>query len=227
MYSNAPEPFCGPGRAPSQRIECTVISLATHKACLVDLDGTLYRARPLKLMMALEIGLLGLPATQVLARFRKEHEAIRELAKTETAEAPFELQLMRTAQAVNKPLASVRATVTRWMFERPCKWIVLFRRRALLAELAEFQAAGGKLALVSDYPARTKLQALLPYIRFDAVVANGEENGPRRLKPDPEGYLLAAERLAVKPAACLVIGDRADADGKAAVTAGMSFRWIR
>jgi beta-phosphoglucomutase-like phosphatase (HAD superfamily) len=39
--------------------------------------------------------------------------------------------------------------------------------------------------------------------------------------------LLAAERLEVEPAACLVIGDRDDADGEAARAAGMAFRHIR
>jgi HAD superfamily hydrolase (TIGR01509 family) len=46
------------------------------------------------------------------------------------------------------------------------------------------------------------------------------------LKPDPEGYLLAARTLGVEPAQCLVIGDRLDADGAAAQAAGMAFQHI-
>jgi HAD superfamily hydrolase (TIGR01509 family) len=46
------------------------------------------------------------------------------------------------------------------------------------------------------------------------------------LKPDPDGYLLAARRLGLSPSDCLVLGDRPDADGQAAHRAGMPFRQI-
>ncbi|HMJ15422.1 MAG TPA: HAD-IA family hydrolase, partial [Polyangiaceae bacterium] len=62
---------------------------------------------------------------------------------------------------------------------------------------------------------------------FDTVVASGEPDGPRRLKPHPDGYLAAAQRLGVPAERCLVIGDRQDADGAAATAAGMQFRWVR
>jgi len=112
------------------------------------------------------------------------------------------------------------------MFVRPGKWITRFARSSLLTEVRDFKAQGGRTALVSDYPAERKLDALGCRELFDVIVANGEKNGPCRLKPDPEGYLLAARLLDVAPAACLVIGDRDDADGAAARAAGMSFRLI-
>lgn len=112
------------------------------------------------------------------------------------------------------------------MLERPAKWLWLFRRSALLEELASFRRGGGRLVLVSDYPARAKLAALGCGELFDAVVASGEAGGPRWLKPHPDGYLMAAERLGVSPARCLVLGDRVDADGEAARRAGMTFRHV-
>jgi beta-phosphoglucomutase-like phosphatase (HAD superfamily) len=59
------------------------------------------------------------------------------------------------------------------------------------------------------------------------VIANGEPGGPERLKPHPDGYLLAAALLGVSSEQCLVIGDRDDADGVAARHAKMAFRLIR
>jgi HAD superfamily hydrolase (TIGR01549 family) len=112
------------------------------------------------------------------------------------------------------------------MIRRPGKWLRVFRRRGLLQEIAAFRAAGGRTALVSDYPASAKLDALRVRTLFDVVVASGEPDGPHRLKPDPEGYLLAAERLDVPPPACLVLGDRRDADGAAAERAKMDFRLV-
>jgi HAD superfamily hydrolase (TIGR01509 family) len=80
---------------------------------------------------------------------------------------------------------------------------------------------------VSDYPARRKLGSLGVESLFDVVVASGEPEGPRWLKPHPAGYLLAARALGVEPPRCLVIGDRDDADGRAARSAGMAFRLVR
>jgi HAD superfamily hydrolase (TIGR01549 family) len=194
-----------------------------HDAWLVDLDGTLYAQAPVRLAMAAELSLLGWNALRVLKRFRQEQEALRAL---ELDGDPFTLQLERTAAALGEPRDAVEALVRAWMIERPGKWLSLFRRRALLEEIRAFQAGGGRTALVSDYPARRKLAALGAAPLFDVIVASGEPEGPTRLKPHPSGVLRAAAALGVEPKRCLVIGDRADADGAAARTAGMAFRQI-
>jgi HAD superfamily hydrolase (TIGR01549 family) len=197
-----------------------------HRAWLVDLDGTLYRPRGVKLAMAAELLLTGLPALRTLRTFRKNHEAVRELDLDGTDASPFELQLRLTAEQLAAPRDRVERTVQSWMFERPGKWLSRFKRAELLDEIRAFRASGGRTALVSDYPARAKLEALGASALFDVVVANGEPDGPRRLKPDPEGFLKAAALLAVAPHECLVIGDREDADGEAARAAAMGFRLV-
>jgi len=202
-----------------------------YEAWLVDLDGTLYTQRWVRLAMAVELVLFGRSAIKTLRQFRHEHEAMREEQNAGRALAtayssPFAGQLARTAHALGRPLEDVESVVRSWMVERPGKWIRRFARTALLAELRTFKARGGRTALVSDYPAERKIEALGVRSLFDAVVANGEAHGPRRLKPDPEGYLHAAEMLQVNPARCLVIGDRDDADGEAARAAKMGFRLV-
>jgi HAD superfamily hydrolase (TIGR01549 family) len=194
----------------------------TARAWLVDLDGTLYHAAPVKLAMACELALAGLAVAPLLRRFRAEHERVREAGGADAD--PFARQLAAAALALEVEAATLHGVVDEWMFRRPGKWLRAARRRGLLAELHEFRAAGGKSALVSDYPARAKLEALGAAHLFDLVVASGEPGGPRRLKPSPEGYLAAATRLGVAAAECLVIGDREDADGEAARRAGMRFR---
>jgi FMN phosphatase YigB (HAD superfamily) len=194
-----------------------------HDAWLVDLDGTLYAQAPVRLAMAAELSVLGWRSLRVLRHFRREQERLRQL---ELEGDPFQLQLERTAAALGEPTALVEASVRDWMIERPSKWLALFRRRALLREIAQFRAEGGHTALVSDYPARRKLEALGATALFEVVVASGEANGPTRLKPHPSGMLRAAAALGVEPARCLVIGDRADADGLAATAAGMAFRQV-
>lgn len=194
----------------------------THTAAwLVDLDGTLYHARYLKLAMAVELGLLGVWNVPVLRRFRHEHEQLR-LDQT-ISDGPYATQLERTAKATGCTLAEIERITSTWMIERPRKWVRLFRRRSLISALERYRALGGRCALVSDYPATRKLDALGCGHLFDVVVANGEAGGPPALKPRPDGYLRAAESLGVPPARCLVIGDRPDADGEAARAAGMEF----
>src|SRR5690606_10259497 len=104
----------------------------TFDAWLVDLDGTLYRPRPLKLMMALSVVLLGWRHIRLLRRFRHEHEALREHL-TEPVDSPYEIQIARTASALDLSVAEVQRVVTRWMVERPGPFIAWFRRRALLS----------------------------------------------------------------------------------------------
>jgi putative hydrolase of the HAD superfamily len=207
------------------------VTEAQYDAWLVDLDGTLYTQRWVRLAMAAELVLFGWSAIRTLRRFRHEHEALREEQNADRAlstlhASPFAGQLARTAEALGVPVAEVESVVQTWMIERPGKWIARFPRRGLLAELGAFKARGGRTALVSDYPAERKIDALGVRSLFDAIVANGEAHGPRRLKPDPEGYLHAAALLRVEPARCLVIGDRDDADGEAARAAKMGFRLI-
>jgi len=197
----------------------------TPRAWLVDLDGTLYSPTPLKLFMAAELLLFGRRHLAAIRAFRKQHEEIRE-QELDCAGDPFGLQLQRAAEGLGCEPADLREIVMEWMVGRPCRWLPHFRRAGLLAEIEAFRAAGGRTALVSDYPARLKLAALGASELFEVVVANGEEGGPTRLKPAPDGFLAAAEALGVPPAECLVIGDREDADGLAASRAGMTFRKI-
>lgn len=202
-----------------------------YRAWLVDFDGTLYHARPVQLLMALELALFGWKVLPVLKRFRKSHEQLRR-GELETHPArdvtlsPFEQQIAITAVDLGRSKADVLTIIEHWMMERPRRWIRLFARKGLLAELKHFKVNGGKLALVSDYPLRVKMQALASQLDFDAVVASGEAGGPKALKPAPDGYLTAASSVGAEPSECLVIGDRRDADGGAAAAAGMAFRLI-
>lgn len=200
-----------------------------YAAWLVDLDGTLYRHKPVQLAMALELLLFGWGAIKTLRTFRHSHEALRaeNVESATLALSPFQRQLNHAAQQLGRPSEDVERTVREWMFRRPLKWVARSRRADLLADIAGFHRGGGKTALVTDYPASAKLSALGAVELFDVVVSNGEPGGPSKLKPDPEGYLSAAERLGVRPEACLVIGDRDDADGAAARAAGMSVHIIR
>lgn len=190
------------------------------RALLVDLDGTLYPALPVRMAMFAELILGHWPRLGMLRTFRREHERLRIEPGDEN---PYQTQLKRTATRLGRPVEEVESVVLEWMQSRPSKWLWHFRRRELLVAIRQFRLQGGRTALVSDYPASVKLQALGAADCFDVVVASGEWPTLTRLKPSPQGYLAAAEQLAVLPAECLVIGDREDTDGAAARSAGMRF----
>jgi phosphoglycolate phosphatase/putative hydrolase of the HAD superfamily len=198
-----------------------------YKAWLIDLDGTLYRSAPVKLAMAAELSLAGWDAVRTLKVFRQAHERLRDEEDAELVLSPFERQLALAAKTLGSDAADVERIVREWMFERPLKWVARSKRQALVDEVSAFRARGGKTALVSDYPASGKLRALGLTNHFDVVISSGEPGGPKRLKPHPEGYLSAMQRLELTPEQCLVIGDRDDADGAAARAAGMQAFIIR
>jgi len=200
---------------------------AEVRAWLCDLDGTLYRAGGVKWRMALELTLTGPQHIPLLRAFRHAHEALRseqiDDPALEFSPSPFDEQLRRVGGPAQE---RARQVVLDWMVERPGKWLRRALRRALVEDIQTFRAQGGLTAIVSDYPARRKLEAMGLSEMFDVVVASGEHTTLRRLKPAPDGYLQAASELGISPAECLVLGDRQDADGEAARRAGMPFRLI-
>lgn len=195
------------------------------EAWLVDLDGTLYSAIFVRLVMLGELLLTGWRHIRIVREFRKEHERMKE-SPAATFFSPYREQCRRVAERLGRQEQDVFESMNDWMIRRPSKWLWYFHRRSLFREIQEFRRRGGKTAIVSDYPAREKLRALRAIDLFDEVVANGEPGGPSQLKPSPDGFLRAAERLGVVPSKCLVIGDRLDADGEAAKSAGMQFRRV-
>jgi HAD superfamily hydrolase (TIGR01549 family) len=197
-----------------------------YVAWLIDLDGTLYRQMWVRMAMAGELLVRGRNVVPLLRAFRRAQEELRRDWETELDSDPFQHQIEITARRLGSSAADVERVVRDWMIERPAVWLRLFRRRGLLAEIVRFRERGGRTALVSDYPATAKLAALGAAELFDEVVASGEPGGPRRLKPAPDGFLLAAQRLGVAHEECLVVGDRDDADGEAATRAGMAFRKV-
>lgn len=180
----------------------------------------------MRLLMAAELALCGWSAVRILGRFRAEHERLRHKAE-DAANTPYDLQIERTSQALGVSAKLVRQVVHSWMQERPQKWLPRCIRHGLVQRVKDFRRASGRVAVVSDYPATAKLAALGLAPLVDVVVSSGETGELKRLKPAPDGYLLAARMLEIPAEQCLVIGDRDDTDGQAAQAAGMEFLHVR
>ena len=87
---------------------------------------------------------------------------------------------------------------------------------------------GIKIAVFSDYPCvRERMSAIglgSDVQNTCAVITSAQERGA--FKPAPRPFLEIAAELGVKSEQCLVVGDRADTDGKGAELSGMRFLQI-
>jgi HAD superfamily hydrolase (TIGR01509 family) len=116
--------------------------------------------------------------------------------------------------------ATVLQCVDRWMETTPLDLVAASARDGLREALDTMATAGLQLAVVSDYPAQRKLQALGIADRFQTVVSAQDER-VGAFKPNPRGILVALQDLGIEPTSALYVGDRADVDAPAAAAAGV------
>jgi FMN phosphatase YigB (HAD superfamily) len=192
------------------------------RAVLFDLDGTLYRQRRMRALMAIELVTHALTQPlraprnwRALAAYRKAQEVARS--------KPFgaaTAQLEIVAQRTGLMPPEIEQIVGEWMFERPLKHLPACRAAGLFELLAFLGSKGIEIGVLSDYPAEAKLRALGLAGRFSVVLCSADpEIGA--LKPHPRGFLTACERWHIDPGDVLVVGDRFDVDAAGAAAAGM------
>ena len=197
-------------------------------AVLFDVDGTLYHQSPLRAAMAAE--LLIAPVFQrgpresiqlwkMLAAFRNARERLR--AKEANSQPLESLQYEYAAEAVSVPVGLMRDAVTEWILTRPNRYLPLARRKGLRETLDWLRARNIQVGLFSDYPTRSKAEALgiAGSVSVHVCATDIDVNA---FKPHPRGFLVACERWAVDPATVLYVGDRSDVDAEGARRAGMS-----
>jgi putative hydrolase of the HAD superfamily len=183
-----------------------------------DVDGTLYRQRPLRLRMARDLALHALTKRDlgtiaVLRRFRHLREALGEAR----AEGFAERLIAETAAAGGRTPDAVRAIVAQWIDRHPLPYLLACRYAGLPELFAGLRRHGKAIGVLSDYPAAAKLAAL--ELAADHIVT-ADDPGIGVLKPHPKGLAALIERAATTPAATLMIGDRADRDGLVAQQVG-------
>jgi HAD superfamily hydrolase (TIGR01509 family) len=197
-------------------------------AIVFDVDGTLYRQRRVRIAMLLRLlrecvlrPRAGTRAARVVYAYRRAQEQLRHGAAPDPGAAGSAAQLRLTAQWTGLSAPVVTAAVARWMEQEPLPLIA----RAALPGLERFldraAARGLRLAVLSDYPAQAKLEALGIARHFEVVVC-AQDADVGAFKPDPRGLLLTLHRLGVPPDRALYVGDRPEVDGVTATSAGVA-----
>jgi FMN phosphatase YigB (HAD superfamily) len=213
---------------PSEGIASPFASGERLQAILFDLDGTLYRQRPMQALMAAELLTLALrnPLAaprrwRVLREYRKAQERLRGVngQSSDTRHTPPD-QIGMTAASTGVPRTEVQSLVDEWMLDRPLKYLPLCRVRGLVPFLDFCDARQLRIGVLSDYPPAAKLRALRIDRRFSLMLCSTDpEIGV--FKPHPRGFFVACNRWGLTPREVLVVGDRSDVDAAGAAAAGM------
>lgn len=190
----------------------------------MDVDGTLYRQKPVRLWMAWRLACfalrqpsLGWKTVQVLRAYRRAQEMLR----ATPAESKNALrQVETTARNTGYAPVFIRECVSRWMEDEPLSFVAESRYPGVIEFFEWARRHDLQLAVISDYDPRKKLRALglEPYI---SVVIWAQQAEIGVFKPNPRALFVAADRLGIEPAQAIYVGDRADVDAPAALAAGI------
>jgi len=186
------------------------MDLTLIKACIFDLDGVIVdTARYHYLAWKRLAEELGVPFNEA------DNERLKGVSRMQSLDIILELGGITLSQYEKEKLANKKNT-----------WFVDYVERMVPDEiypgvkqlLQNLRAKGIKVGLASSSKnAQTVIQLLHIKNDFDAVV---DGTMVTHSKPDPEIFLLAAQKLQVNPADCLVFED-AEAGVEAAIAAGM------
>lgn len=192
------------------------------KAVIFDVDGTLYDQRKLRIRLLFDMlrSALRRPAVvsdlNVIRNFRKAREQLGASGAARIARGQF---LVGSRLARTSP-ERVRRLVDQWMVNQPLAHLPDCRYDGVGEFFDYLRSCDARIGVFSDYPAEAKLAAL--GLTAD-VVLSAEDQDVDRLKPDPTGLRVAADRLGLPVGACMMIGDRDDKDGECARRAGMTY----
>jgi HAD superfamily hydrolase (TIGR01549 family) len=201
------------------------VERSTPDAVILDVDGTMYAQRPVRLGMLLRLSAHtlrhpreGLACVRALGAYRRAQEQLRDgqLAGGRGDRN----QLALAARLAGADEDAVRRHVERWMEHAPLDLIARAARPGLREFLIAARERGSRIGVYSDYRAEEKLEAL-GVRRLIDVVRSAQDDADSRLKPDPAGLLLVASELGVSPGSTVYIGDRVEVDAVAARRAGM------
>ncbi len=175
-----------------------------------DVDGTLYRQRTLRLRMARDLVLArSLEAIRIVGAYRRQRERAAGAYSEDALVAAV-------ASATGAAVDQVRATLAEWLERRPLPYLAQCRYPHVPALFDGLRGAGVRVGVWSDHPVTAKLAAL--GLTADHAISAAEVGA---LKPDPRGLLALVDAAGVTPAQTVMIGDRPERDGEAALRAGV------
>ena len=192
------------------------------KAFIFDVDGTLYDQTKLRMFMLLEMTIFILFRPWCLKDFKLlwDFRRHRETSTLNTVGDIDNQQYLYVARSSRVAPEKIRELVDDWIFKRPLKYLPSCRYPGVFELFYNLKQRGIGIGVFSDYPSEAKLRVL--GLSADVIVCSTDKHVDR-LKPDPKGLLITAEKLGTPIEDCLFIGDRDEKDGESARRGGMRY----
>lgn len=185
---------------------------------VLDMDGTLYDQGPVRRQMAWALAMNALKSRslqtlRLIGSYRSERER---LAQQE--QQGFETALLRrVAELMQLEQDVVSAAAKEWLERRPLAAVAAARKPLAREVVAALRGRGAKVAVLSDYPAEAKLEAL--GIEVD-IARSACDRDILVQKPVPKGLQMIMREARSRVESTIVIGDRDDRDGEIARRVG-------
>jgi len=191
---------------------------------LFDVDGTLYHQGPLKLAIFLWLLFAWIrhpiQTTKEIRTLIHYRRALEWLRFNQDQKMTPQSQIARTCTTTNNSVEDIKKCVVQWTEELPLHFINLCARHQLIQMIKRWHQVGIPMGIYSDYPAQAKLMALgIEHCISVNLCSTDSQVGT--LKPASSGFLIAAQKMGLKPEHCIYVGDREDIDIRGAQNAGM------
>ncbi len=200
---------------------------SNKKIIILDVDGTLYSQRKLRVYMGKEIifsfiqyPLITIREIRIMLSFRKYREALR--GETWGHGYLNKKQYEVVAQHMKVKEEEVRRVVGKWIYILPLGYLSRCKYVGVENFIGLCKDRGKKIAVFSDYPSREKLVALGLWDLVDTVVSSTDQD-VNAFKPCGRGLIKILDIFGIAPEDALYIGDRIDTDYGASNYAGVDF----
>lgn len=212
-----------------ERYEMRKSSLSEYRAVIFDLDGTLYYQKPFRIRMLFYLlgHMLRHPSSVgdifLIKRYREVREKWETYEQTVSFPADLSLEDRQYEFVAGEKKVSpkrVEEAVRFYMQEVPLTLLPAYKD-AILAETIELlKKKGISIVVYSDYPVEEKLRALGIKADLCFTSADGQIDC---MKPDPKGLKVILETLSLNAEDAVMVGDRYEKDGLAAIGNQMDY----
>ncbi len=199
--------------------------ITDYKLLIFDLDGTLYFQNLLRIDVAKEMALkcISNPKTfkdlWIIYNYRKLRENWSE-KRSEASESLEEWQFKCLSKIIKVPVDYIMKVVNHYMHVKPLSLVAKHKDELLCQFINEMRNSSIKIVIYSDYPTESKIKCL--ELNVDKMYC-AADHSINCMKPDKRGLQFILRDMDITGDEALMIGDRFEKDGLAAINNGVDY----